>query len=344
MTERDAQLLWELQQGIPLEPEPFQSVGQRFGLSSGEVLDHLHRFMQSGQVRRVGAVFDARRLGYRSVLCALDLPPGVVEEKAAMICRHPGVTHGYERGWPPELAENLPGGPGGQRWPNFWFTFAVLQSDFEAELEGLRQAVAPYDLLVLPALRRFKIDVMFDPRTRERDERVPDGARSPGIRNDQGSVMDLSPSDKAIVRALEGNLPLTEHPYAEVAKGLGITESMLLGTLASWAAQGVLRRVALIVRHRKLGFTANGMCAWDVSEADIVEAGRRVAADPAVTHCYQRPRSDRFPFTLYAMIHTGDWEETRKLFERIGASAGLTPGQLLLSLREFKKTSMAYFA
>jgi DNA-binding Lrp family transcriptional regulator len=148
----------------------------------------------------------------------------------------------------------------------------------------------------------------------------------------------------AVVRALDANLPLVEHPFAKIAEELGLPESDLLARLDAWKKQGVLRRMALIVRHRKLGFTANGMCVWDVPEDAVLEAGRRVAEAPEVSHCYERPRSDRFPFTLYAMIHTGDPESTRRLFERIGRDAGLESGQLLLSLREFKKTSMTYFA
>jgi DNA-binding Lrp family transcriptional regulator len=343
MTERDAELLWALQQGLPLVSEPFKAVGERFGISAGEVLSRLHFFMESGQVRRFGAVFDARRLGYRSALCAVDIPDGELVEKAGLICSHPGVTHGYERGWPNELNPDLPGGPNGRHWPNFWFTLATGHSDFDRELETLRRNSAPYDLLVLPAIKRFKIDVTFDSRTRARDERVP-VPPSPHVAAKDATMLEFTPPEKALVRALEGSLPLTERPYEAVALGLGLSEEELLSKLTAWAAIGVLRRVALIVRHRNLGFTANGMCVWDVPEASMTEVGRRIAADPAVTHCYQRPRTDRFPFTLYAMIHTGEWEETRRLFVRLGDSAGLTPGQLLLSLREFKKTSMTYFA
>ncbi|MEI8079596.1 MAG: hypothetical protein WCH61_08220 [bacterium] len=342
MTDLNANLLWELQQGIPLESAPFRAIGERLGISVAEVLETIRRLMAEGTVRRMGAVFDARRLGYRSALCAMDVPAAEIAHIAATVCAHRGVTHGYERGWPAELATDLTGGPHGRYWPNFWFTLATEREIFDSEMDGIRRAVAPYPLLVLPALRRFKIDVTFDPRTRERDERVPATKAVPAPRHGDAPAV-FSTQDRAIVRALEGNLPLVERPFAAIAADLGMAESALLERLAAWSADGVLRRVALIVRHRQLGFTANGMCTWDVPEAEVVEAGRRVAAHPAVTHCYQRERTDRFPFTLYAMIHTGSWEETRQLFLTISQNAGLTPGQLLLSLNEYKKTSMTYF-
>jgi DNA-binding Lrp family transcriptional regulator len=306
-------------------------VGEGLGLSAAAVLERIGRFLESGYARRLGGVFDARRLGYRSVLCAVDLPADLLEKTAAAVCQHPGVTHGYERC----AAE-------GQHWPSFWFTLATPQADFDRELEAVRRQVAPHELLTLPALRRFKIDVMFDPRTRDRDERVPAAQASAGIAT--GPMTEVfTPLDQAMVRALDASLPLVERPFAKIAGELGLPESELLRRLAAWQEQGVLRRVALIVRHRELGFTANGMCVWDVPAEDVMAAGRRVAQVPEVTHCYARPRSDRFPFTLYAMIHTGDAASTRQLFERISRDAGLPDGQLLLSQREFKKTSMAYF-
>ncbi len=332
MTDLNAKLLWELQQGLPLVSEPFREVGERLGLSADEVLTQTQHLFDSGQARRLGGVFDARRLGYRSVLCAVDLPEVVLETIATAVCNHPGVTHGYERGGVP-----------GQHWPNFWFTLAVPQDEFDRELDRIRHHVKPYELLTLPALRRFKIDVKFDPRTRDRDERVPSSPASASLATEPSTEL-FTPSDRAVVRALDNKLPLIERPFAKIADELGLTESDLLVRLDSWMKQGILRRMALIVQHRKIGFTANAMCVWDIPKEAVLEAGRRVAEAPEVSHCYERPRSGCFPFTLYAMIHTDNPESTRKLFERIGRDAGLPAGQLLFSLREFKKTSMSYFS
>ncbi len=345
MTGAESALLWELQRGLPLVAEPFAAVGARLGLTGADVLAQVQAWLDDGCVRRLGAIFDARRLGYRSALCAASLPAPELPRVAAAVCAHPGVTHGYERGWPTELAADSPGGPAGRAWPNFWFTLAAEAEAFPVALAAVEQAAAPAALLVLPARRRFKIDVTFDPRTRERDERVVAPSETGTAAEDETPPeVRLTQAERALVRALEGSLPLVARPFAAVAEALALSETDLLARLNAWSAAGVLRRLALIVRHRQLGFVANGMCVWDVPEAGIVAAGRRVAAEPAVTHCYQRPRTAAFPFALYAMIHTGSWARTQALFARIGANAGLTDGQLLLSLREFKKTSMSYFA
>jgi len=283
-------------------------------------------------------VFDARRLGYRSALCAMRVPRARLAEVAAKVTPVRGITHAYERGWPEALPADLPGGPAGRDWPNLWFTLAAPAADFCAELEALRGACQPYAIHELPALRRFKIDVVFDVRTRDRDERVE--PRRPA---EQAGTVALDEAQKALVRLLEGDLPLGGRFFGPLAAQAGMSEEALLGQLRAWQASGVLRRVGLLLRHREIGFKANGMCCWDLPEAEVLEAGRRVAAFPEVTHCYERPKMDVFPFRLYAMIHTPTWEGTQRLFERITREAGLTGGQLMLSVTEFKKTSMQFF-
>ena len=340
-SEQEAAALVALQCGVALTERPFAEMGAMCGLSEEAVLALVQRLLASGEARRFGAVFDTRRLGYRSALCAMTVPrvrlAGVAEKVSAVR----GVTHAYERGWPKELPRDLPGGPGDRSWPNLWFTLAAPGADFADELQRLRTACQPYGIHELPATRRFKIDVVFDLRTRDRDERVE--SRLPPVRGESTCTVALSEKDRAIVRTLAGDVPVCARIYKGVAEQLGMTEGDLLERLRDWQASGVLRRFGLLLRHRKIGFKANGMCCWDMPEEEVAAAGRRVAAFPEVTHCYERPRVDIFPFRLYAMIHTSDWLKTQQLYERLTREAGLADGQVLLSVKEFKKTSMSFF-
>jgi DNA-binding Lrp family transcriptional regulator len=153
----------------------------------------------------------------------------------------------------------------------------------------------------------------------------------------------LGEDERRIVRALQDHLPIGPDPYETVAKNLDVSEDKLLSLLNEWRESGVLRRVALVMRHDRIGFKANGMCVWDVMEESALTIGRKVAAYPSVTHCYQRLRKPEFPYNLYAMIHTGEWPSTQTLFHKISMESGLMEGRLLCSLQEFKKTSMRYF-
>lgn len=339
--EQEASALVALQTGVPLTERPFAAIGASCGLTEESVLSLVRRLSAEGDVRRFGAVFDARRLGYRSALCAMCLPRERLADVAGRVIALRGVTHAYERGWPSELPPDLPGGPAGRSWPNFWFTLAAPASEFVETLGALRAACEPFEIRELPATRRFKIDVVFDVRTRERDERVE--PRPLAAAEAAGNVYVPDAAERALIRRLQGDFPVRARLFAPLAEEAGMAESALLARLRQWQGSGVMRRVGLLLRHRELGFKANGMCCWDVPESDVMEGGRRVASFPEVTHCYERPKWERFPFRLYAMIHTPTWEGTQALFARISGEAGLEGGQLLLSLSEFKKTSMQFF-
>lgn len=336
---KEAAAVVALQRGIQYVARPFAVIGDACGMTEAEVLALAQQLMDSGDARRFGSVFDARRLGYRSALCAMQVPRDQLARIGAQVATIPGITHAYERGWPSELPSDSPGAPGTRQWPNLWFTLVDHADQFEGTLATLRTACAPYAIDDLPALRRFKIDVVFDLRTRDRDERVE--PRAPI--KDAAEQITLSDLQKAIVAHFQGTLPIRPDFFAPLAADLGMTETALLTQLRQWQEQGIIRRTAILLRHREIGFKANGMCCWDVAPEAVLEMGRRVAAFPEVTHCYERPLTDRFPFRLYAMIHTPTWEGTQALYTRITREAGLQPGQLLLSLTEYKKTSMVFF-
>jgi len=340
-SEREAAALVALQRGVPLVERPFAELGKGVGLSEEAIFALVRRLSDAGDVRRFGAVFDARRLGYRSALCAMKVPREQIGSVAGKVAALRGITHVYERGWPAELSPESVGGPAGRTWPNLWFTLATPAATFVQSLEGLRVECRPHEIHELPATRRYKIDVVFDVRTRDRDERVEPRLPTP---NDSGIAYVPSEVEKDLIKRLEGDVPLCSRFFAALAEASDMTETALLERLTVWQEMGVMRRIGLLLRHRELGFKANGMCCWDVPDAEILEMGRRVAAYPEVTHCYERPKMPFFPFRLYAMIHTPTWAGTQALFERISRGAGLGEGgQLLLSLTEFKKTSMQFF-
>ncbi len=322
----EGELLTVLQRGVKPVVRPFAEAEARAGAAAGSALALLGRLRGEGVVRRFGGVFDARRLGYRSCLCAMAVPPGVLESVAEVVCREPGVTHGYER-----LA--------GVGRPNFWFTLAEQGELFERTLARLRQEVSPFEVVVLPAVERYKIDVVFDVGTRERDERV----EPPAVLAGEPGACTLSLEEKKLVRLLEGDLGSSEEPFAAVARAMRWPVERVLERAQEWLDAGVLRRIGVLIKHRAAGFTANGMCCWDVPEGEMREFGRRLAQFREVTHCYARPWSELVPFRLYAMIHTGSSEETRALCARLSREAGLPAGEVFLSAREFKKTSMAFF-
>jgi len=137
---------------------------------------------------------------------------------------------------------------------------------------------------------------------------------------------------------------MTERPFAALAATYGVGEEELLETLRQWLHSGVMRRYGALVSHRKLGYECNAMVVWQVPPERIAEVGRLFAADPEVTHCYQRRPAPGLPHNLYIMIHAHSEDDCRRKAENLSRVAGVAAYELLISTREFKKDSPRYAA
>ncbi len=155
--------------------------------------------------------------------------------------------------------------------------------------------------------------------------------------------MTLDNTDRRIITALQGGLPLVGAPYRAVAEQLGLPEDDLITRLAAMKDSGVIRRIAAAPNHYKLGLGANGMTVWDVADDQITDLGRRVGALAFVTHCYERPRAlPDWPYNLFAMVHGSSREEVEVKRAEIAALLGpaCAASDILYSTRILKKTGM----
>jgi DNA-binding Lrp family transcriptional regulator len=149
--------------------------------------------------------------------------------------------------------------------------------------------------------------------------------------------------DKKIIASVQGDMPVTERPYLEIAEQLGITEEALLERLNQFCRKGIIRRFGATLRHQKSGFSANAMVAWRVAEERIETVGEAFAGFEHVSHCYRRNPSPRWPYNLYTMVHARDEESCRKIARQMSQTVSVDEYALLFSRRELKKTSMVYF-
>ena len=153
----------------------------------------------------------------------------------------------------------------------------------------------------------------------------------------------LSEREKKVIAATQGDIPVSERPYREIAENIGITEAELLGTLQDLCRRGIIRRFGATLRHQKSGLTANAMVAWQADEADIVRIGRELAGFSAVSHCYRRDPAPDWPYNLYTMVHATDERQCLDITRQMAAAVELTTYAVLFSRKELKKTSMQYF-
>lgn len=147
-----------------------------------------------------------------------------------------------------------------------------------------------------------------------------------------------------IIHALRNGLPATETPYDDIAREAGISVDDLLRQLREWQSDGTIRRFGAILRHRQAGFTSNVMVVWNVPPDRVEEFARVATGIRGVSHCYQRPPFEGFPYNVYTMIHGRTRAECRAAAEAIAAESGIADYKPLYTVKEYKKTSPVYFA
>ncbi len=155
--------------------------------------------------------------------------------------------------------------------------------------------------------------------------------------------MNLTDTDKKLVAEMQRGLPVCARPFEELGRRVGMTEAEVVGRVREWRDAGIVRRLGAFIVHGRAGFRANGMVVWDVAEERLAEVGRRVAARESVSHCYARPRSERWPFRLYTMIHGHTREEVEAEARAIAESEHIESYRILFSTRELKKTETKLF-
>jgi DNA-binding Lrp family transcriptional regulator len=151
--------------------------------------------------------------------------------------------------------------------------------------------------------------------------------------------------DIAVIRALQGPMEAVERPYDSAAAEVGMTTEELLTHLGGMVERKLLRRVAAILFHRRAGFSANGMGVWKVPEAEIMTTGARMASFRGISHCYQRPTYEDWPYSVFTMAHGRSKEECDAVLDSIAEDCGMGPEDraTLYSSTEYKKIRLHYF-
>ena len=153
----------------------------------------------------------------------------------------------------------------------------------------------------------------------------------------------LSDLERQLIAATQAGLPLTPHPYRDVAHQLSLSEETVIATLHAMQQRGLIRRIGAVPNHYRLGYTANGMSVWDVDDTQVDALGEAVGHLPFVSHCYRRPRRlPVWPYNLFAMVHGHSRDEvvqqTRQIAEVLGAA--LRQHDILYSSQILKKTGL----
>ena len=324
LDESDKELLNEIQWTFPLVTRPFDAIAKKFDTTPEIIKEKLKNLKEIGVLRQLSAIFDTRKLGYTSSLVAMEIEHDELDHVASQINRHPGVSHNYER----------------DHQFNLWFTLAVPPgADLNDELEKFNVLKGIKKVRMLPTLQLFKIGVKLDLV----DDKKHDIAPSEEKKEIKNIEFKPTEQDKDFIRELQKDMEIIDEPFVKAAKNLGITEDEVFAKMKHYEDVGVMRRFAAILRHRQVGFTANGMIVWKVPEDRITSVGETLGSFPQVSHCYERPTYDDWPYNVFSMIHCKTHDEAYDVAKTIQNQINVSEYKILFSSREFKKTRVEYF-
>jgi len=322
----DKRLLNLMQGRFPIAPRPYDAVAKEAGITEQEAIGRVKRLLDERIIRQVTPIFDTRALGYSSMLVAAKVDPENPWRAANVINEHPGVSHNYLR----------------NHEFNIWFTIATEPDSrlgLDGTLEALAREAGAESVRQLPTLKLFKIrmDLEMEGGT---------DALAKAVEIAPPAETEPQPYDEfdiEVIRATQGDMPVIPEPYAPAADKLGIPVERLLTHMGQMHERRLLRRVAAILFHRRAGFSANGMGVWNVPDDKIMELGPQMAAFRGISHCYQRPTYEDWPYSVFTMAHGRSKDECDAILDSIATHTGIEDRATLYSSTEFKKIRLLYF-
>lgn len=328
----DTQILDQIQTEVPLDPQPYLVIANQLGVTEAEILQRIDALKTPPPViRQISAIFDSKALGYQSTLVAAMVDEDKLDEAVAVINQHPGVSHNYKR----------------NHEFNLWYTLAVpphSQLGLKKTLAVLHRLSGARSTRLLPTLRLFKIGVKLD-LSGSSDLSARSAQPSFSAEDQEAACAHaVTEVDKRMIRVLQRNLPVISRPFDGWAAEAGVSVPELLASVRKYIAEKRMRRFSAVLKHREIGFSANGMGVWEVPPEKREAFGQTAASFTAVSHCYERPSYPDWAYSVFTMVHAPTREQCDAVLKAISEATGVTNYGALYSSKEFKKVRVQYFA
>ena len=339
----DRAIINAFQGGFPVTRRPFGPAAAALGdhgveVTGTELCERVRELDDTGVLSRFGALVNAEAIGGAASLVAMHAPAERFDEVVETVNDFTEVAHNYEREHP-----HL----------NVWFVVSVADhpdpdkdgDDRVEEVLAEIEAATGQETYNLPKLQEFHVGATFLV-----DGPVPDGdvdlsELAPAVEPSDRST--LTPDERDLVVEIQGGLPITETPYADVAAAIDADVEWVVETIERFRREGKVRRVGVIPNHYALGYTENGMTVWDVPEDVLDEVGPVVADLEFVTHCYERPRhAGVWEYNFFAMTHGRTEAESERRVAQVRETmadywdVGSDDWDTLFSTRILKKTGI----
>jgi len=147
MDKKSNELLNLIQEDFPLESRPFLKLAKELDITEEQVINIIKGLKDTNYIKRLGGIFNSKKLGYYSTLCAIKVPQQRIPEVGTFINSFDGVTHNYIR----------------NHYYNMWFTIIAKSKEVVKEIiNDIEFKTGIEEIIELPAIKLFKINVKFD--------------------------------------------------------------------------------------------------------------------------------------------------------------------------------------
>ena len=319
LTKFQKQLCNKLQDGLPICEKPFEELAKNLDANEDTILQETIRLKQLGVIRRISALISYRALGMTGTLVAAHIPQENLQEVTEAVNSLENVSHNYQR----------------KHYYNLWFTLQA--PTFEQINVTLSKLSARFgiDFHSLPVERVFKLDVRFDA---ESEGELLSQELQPIPKQ---KIVKITAEQNLILSKLQTDLGITARPFDSLCgEGLEIKDILII--IQGLIDKGVIRRIAAVVDHCKLGFVANVLFVSEVPQDRTIRAGEELARFGIVSHCYQRKTFENWPYNLFVMMHSKSFGDIQRAIDKFVEAQKIDSFELLPTEAELKKQPIKY--
>lgn len=145
--------------------------------------------------------------------------------------------------------------------------------------------------------------------------------------------------DKQILLEISDDLNLSKDLFGEISSKVGISKDELLKRLQNMQEQGILKRIAPIIKHYNTEYIINAMVVWIIEEYTKQQVESLIKNYEHISHVYERKSGEDWPYNFYTMIHGQSTEEIVKIVGYLSKDLGSDTYKILYTKRQWKKTS-----
>lgn len=313
-----------LQRGLPLSERPYAEIADSLACEERQVLDGARALTARGLIRSIGVFPDYERLGCSGLLFGMEVPAPNLDAIVETLNDRNEITHNYLR------AHRI----------GLWFTAICPTNETNAFVDAVLKMGFP--VVVLETIERLKLSPNF--RMHEATGATTTLPQPDPVTCNAAAKAPYREEAIRLLAPMQRDFPVVERPFDGLAQDLGLSTAQLLEKLRSLQQAGLLRRIGASLHHRRVGYAANALLAWEPREGVQPQAAATTLLPlPWVSHCYlRRCRASTlaipWPYRIYTMIHARDETRMAERIETVRRSVASEAIEVLRTLEEYKKS------